>query len=181
MGEWIRVEERLPKEGIMVLVGGAWPGVFVAYQFSQEWLSRDLTPVVPTHWQPLPNPPEDPGPFCVDSQRRGDLITVRHRDEGWICTVDTQLVGERLRDKLNDLWRKSQGVYDTYSIRYRLILDGKPTNIELIGVDEKDAYRMLRGEWSLAHLGWPPSPIPSLDRCCLEYIDRELRSRSTEG
>jgi hypothetical protein len=77
MGDWISVEDRLPEEGVPVLaidMEGGEPGILFAVRDGMEWLEQDSTLwirgkwkadgvwlVGPTHWQPLPEPPEVQG------------------------------------------------------------------------------------------------------------------------
>jgi len=65
MGEWISVEARIPMPGIWVIL--AEPnGVEQGYVDNEGhwWLTRtdsqdDRIEVWPTHWMPLPDPPQD--------------------------------------------------------------------------------------------------------------------------
>lgn len=65
--EWVSVEDRLPEEGIKVLVfapdrdiiGSKLLGSY--FYDSKEWTVycfRDTIRTLVTHWQPLPNPPK---------------------------------------------------------------------------------------------------------------------------
>ena len=67
---WISVEDRLPSAGLDVLVyDPSWPRPWVGYLHvtddkairtddDVEWLFSDGAHCTPTHWQPLPEPPE---------------------------------------------------------------------------------------------------------------------------
>jgi hypothetical protein len=57
MGEWIEVKYKIPFEHDRVLCSSFGNKVFIAYRcginwFDDEGLNRD-----PTHWMPLPEPP----------------------------------------------------------------------------------------------------------------------------
>jgi uncharacterized protein DUF551 len=54
---WIPVEERLPDEGLTVLTWSRKVGFDGGYELSQAWASLSPGPV--THWQPLPEPPQE--------------------------------------------------------------------------------------------------------------------------
>ena len=64
--EWISVKERLPEYDTDVLLWGAgWKRVYFGYwRHSDEWIGRysaeeseGLPNTDPTHWMPLPEPP----------------------------------------------------------------------------------------------------------------------------
>ncbi len=57
-GEWLRVDEMLPRENQRVLIGPFFHGAFSAY-FSEEefWSNAKTYPA--THWMPLPERPSN--------------------------------------------------------------------------------------------------------------------------
>lgn len=61
MSTWISVNDRLPSKGeqvIILLSSRVIPEI--GYQMSGYWFSEfDDEPRAVTHWQPLPDPPED--------------------------------------------------------------------------------------------------------------------------
>lgn len=63
-GRWIPVEERLPEDGVTVLVCGSRGGIYTAYcnrkHKNPGWhkLNSKCHHCEPTHWMPLPEPPE---------------------------------------------------------------------------------------------------------------------------
>jgi len=64
MSEWISVKERFPNEGDLVLISDARedsPAVMVSFYIHKvgRWGFRDLE-FDPTHWMPLPEPPNEP-------------------------------------------------------------------------------------------------------------------------
>jgi len=65
MSEWIDVNEKLPERGEPVLVYGSRGGIYTAVYgnrggFSNQWwkLNSNSHYCNPTHWMPLPEPPE---------------------------------------------------------------------------------------------------------------------------
>ena len=68
-GEWISVSERLPTEGVDVLVSSPCPNsdtpnIDIASWGSEGkqgtvWREADCGRIEPTHWMPLPAPPTD--------------------------------------------------------------------------------------------------------------------------
>ena len=59
---WIPVTERLPEKGVNVIALGSRGGVYTAqYKGSIYWhkLNARNHMCEPTHWMPLPNPPEE--------------------------------------------------------------------------------------------------------------------------
>jgi hypothetical protein len=65
MTEWISVEDELPKTGTLVLVFvtgefSKLEGIcFGSYHSNDGWeIDYWISHKVPTHWMPLPNPPE---------------------------------------------------------------------------------------------------------------------------
>ncbi len=63
MSDWIKVEDRLPEEGVSVLVSYHGLGPTIAYPIGtkgilQWWHSAGHHAINVTHWQPLPEPPE---------------------------------------------------------------------------------------------------------------------------
>lgn len=116
MSEWISVEEALPEEQKIVLVG--WVGcdrVYIGYFTSTKMWRRYVSDAVssrpgpeimtPTHWQPRPEPPEHSGPFYTQASQRGIDDSVWCRDFGFICLQDTQGLAMVVCDRLNKLWR----------------------------------------------------------------------------
>ena len=55
-----------------------------------------------------------------------------------------------------------------YERFYRVIIDGKPSKIELIGENKSEAYEDLEWEWSKY---FPGVPCPARSRCRLEKIE----------
>ena len=58
---WISVKDRLPEEGVRVLVWEKHGSAYVAYvnkQVSGVWQIGDTNGAIITHWMPLPEPPE---------------------------------------------------------------------------------------------------------------------------
>ena len=68
MGEWIRVEDRLPEDGVQVLIYSKLlrhDGLVeivsprrAIYHGDGHWTSLVSFDYKPTHWMPLPDPPE---------------------------------------------------------------------------------------------------------------------------
>ena len=59
MSEWIKCSERLPEEDEAVLVWCPEYECFeIAWQHNSFWFNGFDMDYVPTHWQPLPPPPE---------------------------------------------------------------------------------------------------------------------------
>lgn len=61
VGSWISVKDRLPEEGVQVLVWEKHGSAYAAYvnkQVSGVWQIGDTNGAIITHWQPLPEPPE---------------------------------------------------------------------------------------------------------------------------
>ena len=58
--DWIPAEERLPDVGVRVLV--LWDGscAMVCERYDEDWWSycEGQTKSMPTHWMPLPEPPQ---------------------------------------------------------------------------------------------------------------------------
>ena len=83
MDNWISVEERLPEEGVPVLVVDPGPprSVTVARRHGEEWVSvlawfingewdcETNAMVFVTHWQPLPEPPTPPRSNVEETER----------------------------------------------------------------------------------------------------------------
>lgn len=74
MKNWVKVSDSLPSIGQLVLVFHPWgkdekyKDVLVAkinsitsYETSKnvEWVNAEFSPVEPTHWMPLPEPPKE--------------------------------------------------------------------------------------------------------------------------
>ena len=60
--QWISVKDRLPEEGVTVLVCGGRRGVYTAYMNCPDyWHKLNSTNHYcnPTHWMPLPQPPKE--------------------------------------------------------------------------------------------------------------------------
>jgi hypothetical protein len=63
--EWISVKERLPEEDVEVISWPNWesnPSVSSAFyipQWSEKWRCAEYMTRTVTHWQPLPEPPND--------------------------------------------------------------------------------------------------------------------------
>lgn len=63
MSEWISVDERLPEEGILVIVcdkNAKDAASFISFYFHERkvWSFCGMT-FHPTHWMPLPEPPKE--------------------------------------------------------------------------------------------------------------------------
>ena len=113
--QWISVEERLPEEGDSVLVGRAGKrNPRIAYLRNGFWGDAWELPCfeddkqLPTHWQPLPEPPKASGPFFV-SDDLGGARAVYHREMGYICNQDDRKHALRVRNRLNELWAADKG------------------------------------------------------------------------
>ena len=112
MDEWISVEDRLPEEGLSVLVG--WTGstdCAIALQNRDKWTSHwndtcfsgDEEP--PTHWQPLPEPPKALPLFYAEKvSRYCSTHLVYLRGYGRICVLTDEAKAQGLCDKLNHVW-----------------------------------------------------------------------------
>lgn len=78
MGGWISSEERLPEEGVTVLVEGGVarrkPGFWVSGMVEPLWMQPIKSEV--THWMPLPVPPKpvDEGEGLADEYVEGRNI-----------------------------------------------------------------------------------------------------------
>ncbi len=62
--KWIPVTEALPERGCYVLVYEDGDIIMASYS-NGEWLLRDMYEIIelkPTHWMPLPEPPEEVTP-----------------------------------------------------------------------------------------------------------------------
>lgn len=59
--KWIPVEERLPEVDQLIMTADRSGGIFIGYRRSNGFFKAMTTdgynPVNPTHWQPLPTPP----------------------------------------------------------------------------------------------------------------------------
>lgn len=65
MSEWISVNDRMPKYGVMVLVANG-KHVMMAFTFRENnsvyWSTEDgIILIDVTHWMPLPEPPKEVG------------------------------------------------------------------------------------------------------------------------
>ena len=120
MDEWISVEDRLPaEEGVAVLVGWAGaPFAAVAYQAKGKWRTEWDNELFqmhdpPTHWQPLPEPPEpaeSPPAFFMGAPREDSTYRgVYHITGRWVEGFSDEGEAIRLRDRLNKLWEQDKG------------------------------------------------------------------------
>jgi hypothetical protein len=57
---WISVKDRLPKDSHHVLCCHGKSPCFVGYLWAGEWHDLDMGMRDPTHWMPLPEPPDSP-------------------------------------------------------------------------------------------------------------------------
>jgi len=84
MSEWISVEERLPPVGHYYLVFGRWsPNCATAihkaaWNTAFEWSICDgkNTPISPSHWMPLPEPPREKNPSGWDQEAHEEAATI---------------------------------------------------------------------------------------------------------
>jgi len=117
---WISVEDRLPaEEGVAVLVGWAGaPFAAVAYQAKGKWRTEWDNELFqmhdpPTHWQPLPEPPEpaeSPPAFFMGAPREDSTYRgVYHITGRWVEGFSDEGEAIRLRDRLNKLWEQDKG------------------------------------------------------------------------
>lgn len=60
----------------------------------------------------------------------------------------------------------------SYTRFYALWVDGEKTEVELMGTNKSEAYKMLGDQWRLTY---PDQPCPPKRRCRLEKIE-EVRN-----
>jgi hypothetical protein len=61
MSNWQLIDERQPEDGQHCLVWRQWPGRIGLYMFERRqigWTWQGLYGWEPTHWMPLPEPPQ---------------------------------------------------------------------------------------------------------------------------
>lgn len=59
---WISVTDKLPEAGIDVLVWipkDGWQEIGWYEVINNKWFNGDGEEIIPTHWMPLPEPPEE--------------------------------------------------------------------------------------------------------------------------
>lgn len=64
MGNWIKLCDQKPANGQGIMIITAWPNMpmnrrLAEYWEGEFWVGEQLYPE-PTHWMPLPDPPEAP-------------------------------------------------------------------------------------------------------------------------
>lgn len=118
MSEWISVEERLPEINETILLGKEdWIHPIVGFRLHGSWCEyidgkekeqAAMLRCAPTHWMPLPDLPRERGAFyMVLGGTRNSFPTIYHRKLGEIGRVTTSLRGQKVCEKLNEMWAEA--------------------------------------------------------------------------